>query len=122
MSMETMITLLRVTHMELLSSISPSSSLLKLPLIAIYWATCGTQLWNWPSLSKKRQNGGRLTQKARVSWPTLLPPPPLQWGPTFTGRGRVTDLVWRTDLELDLELTQNYRTELFALYLRRTII
>ena len=115
MSMETMITLLRVTHMQLLSSISPSSSLLKLPLIAIYWATCGTQLWNWPSLSKKRQNGGRLTQKARVSWPTL-PPPPLQWGPTFTGRGRVTDL------ELDLELTQNYRTELFALYLRRTII
>ena len=76
MSMETMITLLRVTHMQLLSSISPSSSLLKLPLIAIYWATCGTQLWNWPSLSKKRQNGGRLTQKARVSWPTLPPPPP----------------------------------------------
>ena len=50
------------------------------------------------------------------------PPAPLQWGPTFTGRGRVSDLVWRTDLGLDLELTQNYRTELFALYLRRTII
>ena len=54
--------------------------------------------------------------------PPPPPPPPLQWEPTFTGRGRVTDLVWRTDLELDLELTQNYRTELFALYLRRTII
>ena len=87
MSMETMITLLRVTHMQLLSSISPSSSLLKLPLIAIYWATCGTQLWNWPSLSKKRQNGGRLTQKARVSWPTL-PPPPTSMGADFYGEGK----------------------------------
>ena len=28
-----------------------------------YWAACGTQLWNELSLSKKRQNGGPLTQK-----------------------------------------------------------
>ena len=87
MSMETMITLLRVRHMQLLYFCRSRCllwSLLKLPLIAIYWATCGTHLWNWPSLSKKRQNGGRLTQKARVSRPL-----PLQWGPTFTGRGRV---------------------------------
>ena len=36
---------------------------------------------------KNRQNGGRLTQTAHVSRPLLL-----QWGPTFTGRGRVTSV------------------------------
>ena len=88
--METMITLLQVTQMLLLYfcfSRCSSSSLLKLPFIAIYWATGGTYLWNYPSLSKKRQNGGRLTQKARVSRPL-----PLHWGPTFMGRGRVTSV------------------------------
>ena len=69
------------------------------------------------SVKKKRQNGGRLNQKARVSRPL-----PLHWGPTFTGREGSLQFVWRTELELDLERTQNYYAELFALYLRRMII
>ena len=31
-------------------------------------------------------------------------------------------VVWQTDLEVDLELTQNYCIELLALYLHRMII
>ena len=58
----------------------------------------------WAFSVEKRQNGGRLNQKA-----LCVPLGSFQ-------------LVWRTDLEVDLERTQNYCVELFALYLRRTIV
>ena len=82
-----MITLLRVTHMQLLSSISPSSSLLKLPLIAIYWATCGTQLWNWPSLSKKKTKW-RTSHPEGARFLANPPPPPTSMGADFYGEGK----------------------------------
>lgn len=58
----------------------------------------------WAFSVEKRQNGGRLNQRAlRV---------PLG---SFQN-------VLRKDLEADLERTQNYCVELFALYLRRMIV
>ena len=58
----------------------------------------------WAFSVEKRQNGGRLNQRAlRV---------PL---------GSFQDVL-RKDLEVDLERTQNYCVELFALYLRRMIV
>ena len=58
----------------------------------------------WTFSVEKRQNGGRLNQRAlRV---------PL---------GSFQDVL-RKDLEVDLEGTQNYCVELFALYLRRMIV
>ena len=49
-------------------------------------------------------------------------PTPSSIGPIFAGRGRAFQVVWRTDLEVDLERAQNYFVELLALYLRRMII
>ena len=43
-------------------------------------------------------------------------PLPLQLGTIFAGRGRVFQVVWWTDLEVDLEQTQNHCVELLALY------
>ena len=43
-------------------------------------------------------------------------------GPIFEGRGGLFHVVWRTDLEVHLERTQNYCVELLALHLRRMII
>ena len=58
----------------------------------------------WAFSVEKRQNGGRLNQRAlRV---------PL---------GSFQDVL-RKDLEVYLERTQNYCVELFALYLRRMIV
>ena len=58
----------------------------------------------WAFSVEKRQNGGRLNKRAlRV---------PLG---SFQN-------VLRKDLEVDLERTQNYCVELFALYLRRMIV
>ena len=58
----------------------------------------------WAFSVENRQNGGRLNQRAlRV---------PL---------GSFQDVL-RKDLEVDLERTQNYCVELFALYLRRMIV
>ena len=50
------------------------------------------------------------------------PPPPLLWGRFLQGGDGLPQVVWRTDLEVDLTRTQNYCEELLALYLRRTII
>ena len=58
----------------------------------------------WAFSVEKRQNGGRLNQKA-----LCVPLGSFQ-------------LVWRTDLEVDLERTQNYCVELFALYPRLMIV
>ena len=63
-----------------------------------------------------RQNGGQLTQKA------LRVPFPLQWGRYLRGGDRSFQVVWRTDLEVNLERTQHYYTDLLALYLPRMII
>ena len=58
----------------------------------------------WAFSVEKRQKGGRLNQRAlRV---------PL---------GSFQDVL-RKDLEVDLQRTQNYWVELFALYLRRMIV
>ena len=46
-------------------------------------------------------------------------------GADFCGEGTPhyrSCMIWRTDLEVDLELTQNYFVEFLALYLRRIII
>ena len=64
---------------------------------------------------KKRQNGGRNSQE------TLRVPFPLVMGPIFAGRDGSFQGVWQTDLEVDLEQTQNYCVELYALYLRGMI-
>ena len=68
--------------------------------------------------------------KKKTKWRTSHPegarfpatPPPLGTDIYGEGKGRSLQFVWRTDLELDLERTQNYCAELFALYLRRMII
>ena len=70
----------------------------------------------WAFSVEKRHNGTRLTQK------TLRVPLPLQWGQFLRGGDGSVQVVWRTDLEVDLELTQNYWVELLALYPRRMII
>ena len=44
------------------------------------------------------------------------------WGRFFRGEDASFQVVWRTDLEVDLERTENYFVELLALYLRRIII
>ena len=44
------------------------------------------------------------------------------WGRFLRGGDASFQVVWRTDLEVDLERTQNYFVELLALYLRRIII
>ena len=69
-----------------------------------------------PSISvAKRQNGVRNSQKALcVSFP-------LYWGQFLWGGDRSFQVVWRTHLEVDLKLTQNYRVELLALFLRQMI-
>ena len=54
-----------------------------------------------------------------------IPPPPsprLLWGRFLQGGDGLSQVVWRTDLEVDLTRTQNYCVELLALYLLRTII
>ena len=58
----------------------------------------------WAFSVEKRQNGGRLNQKA-----LCVPLGSFQ-------------LVWQTDLEVDLEPTQNYCVELFALYPRLMVV
>ena len=71
-----------------------------------YWAACGAQLWNGFSPSKKRQNSSRYIQKAlRVSIP-------LQQSRFLGGGDRSFQVVWATDLEIDLERTQNYFVKL----------
>ena len=40
----------------------------------------------------------------------------------FAGRGRSFQVVWRTDLKVDLERTQNCCVEFLALYLRQMIV
>ena len=65
---------------------------------------------------EKIQNGGRNSQKAlRVLFL-------LQWDRFLEGGGGLFHVVWRKDLEVHLERTQNYCVELLALYLRRMII
>ena len=49
-------------------------------------------------------------------------PIPHSMGLIFAGRGHVISGCLATDLEVDLELTQNYCIELLALYLHRMII
>ena len=56
-------------------------------------------------MSKKRQNGVRNSEN------TLRVPFPLQCGRFLRGGNRSFQVVWRTDLEVDLERTQNYGLE-----------
>ena len=65
---------------------------------------------------EKLQNGGRNSQKA------LRVPFLLQWDRLLEGGDELFQVVWRTDLEVHLERTQNYCVELLALYLQRMII
>ena len=44
------------------------------------------------------------------------------WGRFLRGGDALFQVVWRTDLEVDLQRSQNYFVELLALYLRRIII
>ena len=44
------------------------------------------------------------------------------WGRFLRGGDASFQVVWRTDLEVDLERTQNYFVQLLALYLRRIIM
>ena len=69
--------------------------------------------------------------RGKTKWRTELPEgfayppprsPPLLWGRFLQGGDGLSQVVWRTDLEVDLTRTQNYCVELLALYLRRTII
>ena len=71
-----------------------------------------------------------LCQK-KTKWRMDLPegfvcPIPPSKGPIIAGRSWAEDgsfqVVWRTDLEVDLEGTQNYCVELLALYPHRVII
>ena len=75
----------------------------------------------YPSIYvEERQNGERNSQSVlRIPPP---PSPPLLWGRFLQGGDGLSQVVWRTDLEVDLTRTQNYCEELLALYLRRTII
>ena len=69
---------------------------------------------------EERQNGERNSQRV-LRIPPPPSPPPL-WGRFLQGGDGLSQVVWRTDLEVDLTRTQNYCVELLALYLRRTII
>ena len=46
----------------------------------------------------------------------------VQWDRFLRGGDGSLQVVWRTDLEVDLEQTQHYCVELLALYLRRMIV
>ena len=65
---------------------------------------------------KKRQNSRQNSQKA------LRVPFPLQWNQILQGGDRSFQVIWRTDLEVDLEQTQNYYLGFLALYLCQMII
>ena len=65
-------------------------------------------------ISKKDQMADGISRKLFMS---LFP-----WGRFLRGGDASFQVVWRTDLEVDLERTQNYFVELLALYLRRIII
>ena len=65
---------------------------------------------------KKRQNGGQNFLKI------LHVPFPLQWGLFLQGGDRSFLVIWQTELEVDLEWTQNYSVELLALYLCQMIM
>jgi len=65
---------------------------------------------------KKRQNGRQNSQKA------LRVPFPLQWDQILQGGYGSFQVIWRTDLEGDLQQTQNYCLGLLALYLHQMII
>ena len=69
-----------------------------------------TQSRNTFSYVKKRQNGRQNSQEA------LHLPFPLQWGRFLWEGDGSFQVVWQTDLEIDLEWTQNYCVELVALY------
>ena len=58
------------------------------------------------------------------AYPTSPPPPPspLLWYRFLREGDGSFQVVWRTDLEVDLTRTQNYCVELLALYLRQMII
>ena len=75
---------------------------------------------NLPSMSKKDKMANGTPRGFCVSHHP--PPPPLLWGRFLQGGDGLPQVVWRTDLEVDLTRTQNYCEELLALYLRRTII
>ena len=78
-------------------------------------ATC-TPNQELPSIYvQKRQNGGRNSQKA-------LPVPFPFNGPILREADRSFQVVWRTDLEVDLKRTKNYCVVLVAIYLHRMII
>ena len=72
-----------------------------------------------PSKSKKDKMANGTPRGFCVSH---HPPPPLLWGRFLRGGDGSFQVVWRTDLEVDLTWTQNYCVELLALYLRRMII
>ena len=69
-----------------------------------------TQSRNTFDYVKKRRNGRQNSQEA-------LPVPfPLQWGRFLRVGDGSFQFVWWTDLEIDLERTENYCVELLALY------
>ena len=65
---------------------------------------------------RQKNTKWRIVHREGVALPTS---PPMK--PIFVGRGRSFQVVWRTDLGVDLDRTQNYFVELLALYLRRMI-
>ena len=65
-------------------------------------------------LRQKRQNGGWNSQRA------LHVPFPHNGANLWGGDGSF-QVIWQTDLEVDLEQTKNYCVELVALYLQQMI-
>ena len=93
----------------------PTPWMIKCSQSVNYWAACECKLPNQEMSHiyvKNRQNGRRSSQN------TLRVPPSLH-GADSRAEGKV---IWRTDLEVDLEWTQNYCVELLALYLPWMII
>ena len=76
-----------------------------------YWAACGTQLWNELSLSQKDKRVDCSPRRHSISHSPYN-------GADFweEGMGHYFKVVQRTDLEVNLEQTQNYCRELLALY------
>ena len=75
-----------------------------------YWTARegNAQSRNTFHLCEQRLIGGRNSQKA------LHVPLPRQWGRLLRGGDGSFQVVWRTDLEVDLERTQNYCVELIG--------
>ena len=87
-------------------------------LLGCLWGQHAIKKWEANSfyVKKKRQIGGQNFLK------TLHVPFPLQWGLFLWGGDRSFLVIWQTELEVDLEWTQNYSLELLALYLCRMIM